>query len=90
MTPIITLAEAKLFCRIDQDEEDGLLQIMIDAATEAAMSIADGWDGTTPVPARLKLAVLNHVGFSYDNREDGAGAPAGSSRLLMPLRRMDV
>ena len=90
MIEIVTLAEAKLFCRIDQSEEDGIIQLMIDAATEAALSIADDWDGAAPVPSRLKLAVLNHVGAAYDNREDGAGVPKGSASLLLPLRRLGV
>lgn len=87
---LVTLDEVKLFCRLDGTFEDSVLAILIGAATEAALAIADEWDRTGEVPARLKLAVLMHVAQAYDAREDGAGVPPGSTRLLMPLRKLDV
>ncbi|MFD1789682.1 head-tail connector protein [Sphingomonas floccifaciens] len=86
----VTLAEAKLFCRVDHDADDGFFQIAIDAATDAARDVADGWDGSEPVPARVKLAVLHHIVTAYDGRGDSADIPAGSVRLLQPLRRLEI
>lgn len=87
---LVTLTEVKLFLRIDADEEDALLAMLIGAATEAALDIADRWDRNTETPDRLKLAVLAHVARSYSNREDGADAPPSAARLIEPLRTLDI
>lgn len=89
MIEIVTLAEAKLFVRVEHDEEDALLTTMIAAATETALAVADAWDVTATPPARLKLAVLAHVARAYDGRE-GVDAPEGNGRLLAPLRVLGV
>lgn len=86
---IVSLAEVKLFLRVDQDYEDAVLAIMIEAATEAAIATADAYAIEDEPPARLKLAVLTHVAQAYDNRTDTA-APAGNDRLLAPLRNLDI
>jgi len=89
-TVIVTADEVKEFCRIDDDLDDKTLEIMIAAAVEAALVVADDWDGSDPAPARLKLAVLTHVARTYSNREDGADMPPSAVRLLGPMRTLDV
>lgn len=90
MTPeLVTLEEAKLFCRISNDEEDAIVTLLITAATDAIVDFADAWTPSDPAPARIKLAILAHVARAYDDR-DGADIPASVARLVFPLRRLDV
>ena len=89
MRQIVSLDEAKLYLRVDRNVEDAQIEIMVQAATEAALVIADAWDGTGEPPARLKMAVLSHVAAFYCDRE-GIAQSDGVVRLLMPLRNLDV
>jgi len=86
---IVTLAEAKLFLRVDSDEEDATIRLLIDGATEAALRFANGIDPASPPPS-LKIAILTHVCRAFDHREDHADMPVSAERLLAPLRRLEV
>lgn len=90
--PIVTLAEAKLWLRFTEDEidEDATITILIAAATEHVLTIAEGYDPMTPAPAALKLAVLAHVARAFSDREDGSDAPAGNMRLVQSFRVLGV
>lgn len=90
MPNLVTLAEAKLFCRVDGDDEDMTFEILIAAASEAVCEIATEWDGTGEIPARLKLAALVRVAAAFDERESVVDAGRGEERLLLPLRRLDI
>lgn len=87
---IVTLDDVKDFVRIDGDEEDDLLVLLIEAASETVATHADNWNGQEPVPARIKLAVLTHVASAYTERRDGTDMPASAARLLNPLRRLEI
>lgn len=89
-TDLVTIEEAKLWCRVDSDDEDETFATLIGAASEAVLSVADGWDGTDPVPDRVKLAVLTHVAQAFDDRENGAALPVSAGSLLSPLRNLDL
>lgn len=39
--PIVTLDEVKLFLRVTQDDEDAIIELLIGAATETALRLAD-------------------------------------------------
>lgn len=88
---MLTLAEVKLHCRIDGDDEDALLESMIDAATAA---VGDYINSPTPLdataPAPVKAAALLLVGSMYAFREDLIERPMHSNptfaRLLNPYR----
>lgn len=86
---IITLADAKAYLRVDDDHEDAVIQAIVDAANEAAVDYADGWDPESEPPARLKLAALGHAATAFDNRES-VDVPAASQGLARPLRSMDT
>ena len=89
MSEIVTLAETKLFLRVDHDDEDALITTMIASATEAVLTLADQWDGLEPVPARLQLAVLSRVAVTFDQR--GNLAPGEGERYLIgPLRGLRI
>lgn len=89
MRMIVTLDEAKLYILVDSDWDDRQIEVMIQAASEAAMAVANAWDGTGEPPARPKMAVLSHVAAFYCDRE-GIAPPAGAAVLLAPLRNLDV
>lgn len=57
MTAPVTLAEAKLFLRVEHEAEDGLIQTLIDAA-RARVEGAVGLTLTSTSPAPLRLAIL--------------------------------
>lgn len=73
--PPITLAEARLFLRVGDDAEDGLVQLLIDAAV-GRIEAATGLSLTETSPAPLRLAVLMLVAHGFEHRE-AAEAPIG-------------
>ena len=88
---MLTLAEAKLHCRIDHADEDTLLSAMIDAAVAAVgdyINAAEPLDDTAPAP--VKAACLLLVGDLYSNREALVERPLSKNptfeRLLNPYR----
>lgn len=91
---MLTLAEAKLHCRVDGNDEDSLIESLIDAAT---VSIADYLN--TPTTAQfdspaIKAAALLLVGDLYANREAQSERPLHKNptfeRLLAPYREQMV
>lgn len=89
MTEIVTLAETKAYLHVDSSAEDATIGMLIAAATEAVLEVADAWDGEGDVPNRLKLAVLARVATTFDNRAS-VRAGDGEDRLVLPLRKLDV
>ena len=83
MTEIVTLAEAKSYLRVDHTDEHGVIATLISAATEAVLEVADAWDAETPVPGRIKLAVLARVAESFDKRHEAPKA-ANEVGLILP------
>lgn len=67
---LVTLTEIKSHLRIDQSEEDALLQIYLDAATDYIGAFLN--EPSIPENASIKAACLLLIGDMYENRE-GAG-----------------
>ena len=55
----------KLYLRIDNDEEDGLLEMMLETAREYVVGAVGKCDETK---ARVRLLVLSIVSDIYENR----------------------
>ena len=68
MTAAVTLAEARLFLRVEHDAEDGLIQTLIDAA-QARVGTETGLVLDAASPAPLRLAVLMLVLRAYERGE---------------------
>lgn len=67
---MVDLDEAKLYCKIDFDFEDELLQLMIESVEEQiCFAIKDGSkpEDFTNYP-KFKMAVLKQVKEEYDHR----------------------
>ncbi len=87
---VVTLDEAKLWVRYDQDHLDTEFRLLIAAATEAVFAHVEPSLYLGHIPARMKLAVLTHVANAFANKEDGADLPASAGRLLNPMRTLDI
>lgn len=66
----VTLAEAKMQCRVDGSFEDAYLSTLIAAATakaenETGLTLVDAIE---PIPADLKMGILMLIGLWYDTR----------------------
>lgn len=68
MTAPVTLAEAKLFLRVEHDAEDGLIQTLIEAA-QARVEGDVGLGLTSTSPAPLRLAILMLTLRAYERGE---------------------
>ncbi len=89
----VTVDEAKMHLRIDQDFEDDYLQGLILAAeTHVSMYLGDA--SPDPMPAPIKAAVLLLVGDLYENRERQGDRTltegTAYALLLGPYRSMAV
>lgn len=69
MTVQITLAEAKLHCRIDDDYEDVVIQAYIDAALEVCQKhIGKRFDSGLEFTPAIKIGCLMYVSQLYEYR----------------------
>jgi len=89
----VTLDEAKIHLRVDQDFEDGYITSLILAA-EGHVSVYLGDDLPNPMPAPIKTAVLLLVGDLFENRERQGDRTltegTAYTLLLAPYRSMSV
>lgn len=83
MAQPVTVAEAKLFLRVEHEAEDGLIQTLIEAA-QAQVEGEAGVTLTSTSPAGLRLAVLTRVLRAYE-RGEGEDV-AGDDAWVAPYR----
>jgi uncharacterized phage protein (predicted DNA packaging) len=84
MTAPVLLTEAKLFLRVDHDAEDGLIQMLIDAA-RARVEGEVGLSLTSTSPAPLRLAILMLTLRAYE-RGDSEMAIQPVDAWIAPYR----
>lgn len=91
---MLTIAETKLYLRIDHTEEDGLIAALMQTATAAAADYLNMPldQMTTTVPSPIKSAALLLVADLYENREAQTERQLYRNttyeRLLNPYRAM--
>lgn len=87
---MITLADAKAFCRVDHDDDDAVITAMLAAAGDYLAKIGVDTQ-TAPVPPAVEQAMLMLTAFFYDHREDVDAEPAGMiDRLCAPYREVSL
>lgn len=87
---ILTLDEAKVFLRVDHEDEDALVEGFIATATAEALHLADDLDPEADsFPEGIKTAVLLHVEALYD-RHNGGAVPEASAALSRRHRDWSV
>ena len=90
---IVSLAEAKDYMRVSQDEDDAVIQRLVNQAQShieslLGYSIASTFGGTgqDPIPPALGEAVCQLALWWYDNRgmasEDAREAPFGVREII--------
>jgi hypothetical protein len=84
MTAPVSLAEAKLFLRVEHGVEDALIQTLVDAA-RARVEGDVGLSLTSTSPAPLRLAILMLALHAYE-RGDPAMPLASVEAWIAPYR----
>lgn len=87
--PILTLDEAKAFLRVEDSDEDQLIDALILTASETAMAHADGLAETDEIPESVRTSALLHVSRLYDDRQSES-PPVASATLANRYRNWDV
>ena len=84
MAQPVTVAEAKLFLRVEHEVEDGLIQTLI-AAAQAKVEADVGLSLTSTSPAPLRLAILMLTLAAYE-RGEAAMATTSVEAWIAPYR----
>lgn len=67
---MVSLEEAKNYLRIDNEDDDGLIQTLLDTSVKLCTDISRCDDEEFSKSALSKTAVLYTLGYLYEHRED--------------------
>lgn len=91
---MITLAEAKLHCRVDHADEDAAITTMIGAASAAILEYLGRDTAPAPLPDPIKQACAMLVCDLYENRaattDTHSYVNATYQALLNPYREVSI
>ena len=75
------LPSAKLHARVDYDDDDALLELMLTAAAADVAAAAEYElpDAGTDLPEDLRFAIVDHAAMLYDARGTDTERPVGLS-----------
>jgi len=81
---LVTLEEAKLYLRIDSDDEDSLVESLIESAETLCRDVARlSAEDFTAEKATTRVAVLYAIAYLYEHREE-----ADYHELILMLRSL--
>ena len=63
----VELQDAKLYARVDYDDDDSMIQLMLDAVVDEMQELIPTFDAETPTN-RQRLLILAYVKELYDGR----------------------
>jgi len=87
---MLDLAEVKLFLRLDDNSEDGYLNLLILLSSEMLLNYLRTEELPVEIPSALKQAMLIIVGYFYESREGTKeGIPDVVYTLLNPYRKAE-
>lgn len=67
---MVSLEEAKNYLRIDNEDDDGLIQTLLDTSVKLCTDISRCDDEEFSKSTLSKTAVLYTLGYLYEHRED--------------------
>lgn len=85
MSKIITLTEAKLHLRYDDDDSDSLIEAYIEAAESAVLSYVTDEFANCQYPKQFKTAVLILLGYFDQHRNAEKETPINGNYLPQPV-----
>jgi len=87
---MITLEEIKMFLRLDDNSEDGYLNVLILLSSEMVINYLRIEEMPTELPLAIKQAMLIIIGYFFENREGTKeGMPDVVYTLLSPYRKAE-
>lgn len=87
---MLDLLTVKQYCRVDYDDDDALLSLMLSAAIEELLDLIPDMNAAA-MSARQKLLCLTVIKDLYDNRErdaDGKKSAADKDAMRQSVRSM--
>ena len=87
---MLDLLTVKQYCRVDYDDDDALLSLMLSAAIEELLDLIPDMNAAA-MSARQKLLCLTVIKDLYDNRErdaDGKKKAADKDAMRQAVRSM--
>lgn len=86
---MLTLTEVKEYLRLDDNSEDGYLNVLILLSCEMVLNYLRLEELPTDMPNAMKQAMLIIIGYFFENREGTKdGIPSAVYLLLNPYRKV--